>query len=401
MVKFQDNVPKVLFISPYFSFTYGGTSRVVRDLAHVLGKTQISLDLITTNADVDTYLDIPLDTWCQEESYRIRYFHCWNKNDFVISPKLLAWLIHNISNYDIVHTHTIFSPLISLCHLVCRTQEIPYITTPHGMLEPWAMRYKSWKKRAYYFLVERSSLQKANFIQGIASLECKNISLLCPGATVQLVPNGINWSDFYSPRSASYFYQFYPHLKSKKIIFFLGRIDPKKGLDLLASAFGFVYQQIPDVHLVIAGPDCVGFLPTAKQYFASAQCLEAVTFTGMLTGHLKYSALAAADIYVASSYSEGFSMSVLEGMASGIPCVITEGCNFPEAAEHQVAHVVEIKSSAIAEALILCLLNPKEAKRMAARARQFVFENYTWDKVASKLIDIYKVMLSKDPCVFL
>ena len=70
----------------------------------------------------------------------------------------------------------------------------------------------------------------------------------------------------------------------------------------------------------------------------------------MLTGSFKYAALAAAKIYVAPSYSEGFSMSVLEGMASGLPCVITTGCNFPEAAKANAAYVVDIDADAIANA---------------------------------------------------
>ena len=120
----------------------------------------------------------------------------------------------------------------------------------------------------------------------------------------------------------------------------LGRIDPKKGLDLLAKAFTKAHQVFPDTQLIVAGQDNTGFLPIAQNYFEEAGCSSAVKFTGMLTGEIKYAALAAANIYVAPSYSEGFSMSVLEGMASGLPCVITTGCNFPEASE--VSEIVDI-----------------------------------------------------------
>lgn len=91
-------------------------------------------------------------------------------------------------------------------------------------------------------------------------------------------------------------------------------------------------------------PDNIGFSKTAENYFTEAGCLDAVTFTGMLTGSLKHAALAAASLYVAPSYSEGFSLSVLEGMAAKLPCIITTGCNFPEAAAAQAALVVDINS---------------------------------------------------------
>jgi glycosyltransferase involved in cell wall biosynthesis len=81
-------------------------------------------------------------------------------------------------------------------------------------------------------------------------------------------------------------------------------------------------------------------------------------------------------------------MSVLEGMASGLPCVITTGCNLPEAATAKVTQVVEIDAEAIASALTTCLkhpehirnisgTHPEKAKEMGDRARQFIFENDT------------------------
>ena len=115
----------------------------------------------------------------------------------------------------------------------------------------------------------------------------------------------------------------------------------------------------------------------------------------MLTGELKYSALSAANIYVAPSYSEGFSMSVLEGMASGLPCVITTGCNFPEAAQTNSAYVAKIDAREIANALLKCLSDRNAAKAMGTRAREFIFQNYTWDKIALKMVEVYQEILNK------
>ncbi|NET52430.1 MAG: glycosyltransferase, partial [Merismopedia sp. SIO2A8] len=129
---------------------------------------------------------------------------------------------------------------------------------------------------------------------------------------------------------------------------------------------------------------------------SSLACLNSVTFTGMLTGQLKYAALAAANLYVAPSYSEGFSMSVLEGMASGLPCVITKGCNFPEAAAANAAHVVDIKSEAITNALIECLNNPQQAKAMGDRAHKLILEKYTWEQVATKMHKVYTTLVNKN-----
>ncbi|MEM9273618.1 MAG: glycosyltransferase [Cyanobacteria bacterium P01_F01_bin.143] len=388
---------KILVVVPAIGNVYGGPSKSVIELTQSLGKQGITVDLVTTNANGSNSLGVPLNCWIEKGYYRIQYFSYWAIKDYKISWDLTQWLWHNVNNYDLVHTNSIFSYAILPAYLACIRSRIPYVVTPRGMLEPWALSHKAWKKHFYFHLLEKPALNRASAIQMLASTEAQRTKSLKLQTPFTIIPNGIHRQDFASLVSPELFYQKFPETRDKKLILFLGRIDPKKGLDLLAQAFGNIHTQFPQSHLVIAGPDNIGFLPIAKQYFADANCLTKVTFTGMLTGQLKYSSLSAADIYIAPSYSEGFSMSVLEGMASGLPCVITTGCNFPEAAQEQAAYVVNINADAIAEALVQCLQSPQEAKAMGARARQLILEKYTWDKIAKNLIDIYQKIINNQP----
>ena len=267
------------------------------------------------------------------------------------------------------------------------------VVTPRGMLEPWALNYKSYKKGLYFSLVEKPALQKASAIHTLASTEAENIKTLNLGTPLVVIPNGIYRANFEALPNPEIFYQEFSETRNKTLIIFLGRIDPKKGLDLLAKAFAKAHKLFPETHLIVAGQDNTGYLPTAQNYFKEEGCADAVTFTGMLTGEIKYAALAASNIYVAPSYSEGFSMSVLEGMATGLPCVITTGCNFPEAKD--VAKIVDIDPEQIANALISLLQTPLEAKNMGDRARAFILENYTWDKIVLKMIAIYNEIIKK------
>ena len=386
---------KILFVIPALGSVYGGPSKCVLDLAEALGRQGVNLDIVTTIANGPNRLNVPTQTWIQERFYRIQYFSYWNFIDYKFSWSLTGWLLQNISNYDLVHTHTLFCYPTLPAYWACQLHQIPYIMTPHGMLEPWALAYKSWKKTPYFKLIEKPALQRASAIQMLASTEANNIKQLGLKSPLVIIPNGIYQDDFQNLPSSEIFYQQFPETRHKKVILFLGRIDPKKGLDLLAIAFGKVHAQFPETHLVLAGPDNIDFSPTVKGYFSEVHCLEAVTFSGMLTGSLKYAALAAADIYVAPSYSEGFSVSVLEGMASGLPCIITTGCNFPEAGIEKAALVVDINAKKITDALLWCLVNPEEAKQMGDHARNFIFENYTWDNISKVMINTYKNILDK------
>ena len=385
---------KILIVVPALGSVYGGTSKVILELAKALSDLDILVDVITTNANGLTKLDFPVDQWTTQNNYRIRYFNYWDFGDYKFSLSLTKWIYKNIIEYDLVHTHAIFSYPVLPSYWACQRNKIPYFVTPHGMLEPWALAYKSSKKRWYFSLLEKPALQRASTIHLLASTEAENIRALNLSTPLVVVPNGIHRKDFDYLSNSEIFYQQFPETRNKTLIIFLGRIDPKKGLDLLAKAFAKAHQIFPETYLIVAGQDNTGYLPTAQNYFKEAGCADAVTFTGMLVGEIKYAALAASNIYVAPSYSEGFSMSVLEGMASGLPCVITTGCNFPEA--NEVAQIVDIDGEQIANALIKLLSDSVKAKDIGDRARQFILENYTWDKVASKMITIYKQILNKE-----
>lgn len=384
---------KVLMLIPALGPVYGGPSKCVVELTEALGKTGVEIDLVTTNANGHEVLDVPLMTWIVEKYYRLQYFPYWHITDYKFSLSLTQWLFQNIKNYDLVHTNAIFSYPNLPAYWACQHSKIPYIVTPMGMLEPWALAYKAKKKNLYFKLLEKPALEKANCIQMLASTEAKKAEFLAIKTPISIIPNGVHLENFSPLTEAEIFYQQFPHTRGKTLVIFLGRIDPKKGLDLLAPAFAQAQKQFPHLHLIIAGPDNTNFLTTAENYFVEANCREFVTFTGMLTGKLKYAVLSAAQIYVAPSYSEGFSISVLEGMASGLPCIITTGCNFPEAAENQAALIIDIDVQQLTGALLNLLENPEKAKQMGQQARQFILENYTWEKVALNLKNTYQDML--------
>lgn len=379
---------KILHVIPGLEHTCGGPGVVALSICKELTDLGVECDVVSTRDPFNRYELVNEHLIINN----VKLFERWKQQHFAFSTSLGRWLYQNIHKYDVVHIHTIFNYPSSSAAAYAKKLKVPYIITPHGMLEPWALSNKSWKKHLAYNLFIKKQLQNARAIHIIAVPEGDNIKSLGIKTQLAFVTNGIEKKEFNILPNSQLFYQNFPTTRNKTLILFLGRIDPKKGLDLLASAFAQVHKQFPQTHLVIAGEatfDNLKFLQTAQNFFVEVGCSHAVTFTGRLSGPIKYSALAVADIYVSPSYSEGFSISVLEGMASGLPCVITTGCNFPEASANQAAHVVGIDAEEIANALIQCLKHPEEAKQMGDRARKFIFDNYTWDKIAEKFIDIY------------
>ena len=380
---------KILVVIPALGPIYGGPSKLAPALAAALARRGLEVDLVTTDANGPNRLEVPLDRWVERDGCRFRYFPRWGRAEYKVSGSLLRWLWRHVRDYDVVLGIASFNfPILALA-LACRARGVPYIINPQGMLEPWALAYKGWKKGAYYRGIERPLiLRGARAIQALNRPEAANIEALRLGRPVFVLPNGIDASEAEPPGAAdaAAFLDRFPAARDRTVILFLHRVDPKKGLDLLAPTFAVVRSRFPKTHLVIAGPGTAGFGKTARGYFASVGLGEdAVTFTGMLEGGLKRGALAVATAFVAPTRSEGFSMSVLETMAAGIPGVITTGCNFPEADEAGAARVVPFKDKAFAAALSDLLANVEDARTMGCRARRFVLGNYTWDGVAGRL----------------
>ena len=110
----------------------------------------------------------------------------------------------------------------------------------------------------------------------------------------------------------------YTRVKGKRTILFLGRIHPKKGLDILAKAFAQITRIRKDVCLLIAGPDNDNHKRKIEKILSNENVLDKVVFTGTLTGTKKLAALSGSDVFVLPSHSEGFGMSILEAMICGL-----------------------------------------------------------------------------------
>lgn len=389
---------KVLFVTPSLGPVFGGPTKAVLELVQGLTRAGVTVDIASTTANGRDDLDVPTRTWVKSDhGHRIIYFPRWPWKDYTVSWTLTQWLFQHVGDYDLVHVHSVFSYPVLPAHWACLRQRIPTVRTPHGMLEPWALSYKAWKKRYYFQLLEAPLLQSTRAIHALADPEAANIRSLKLRSPISIIPNGIHRQEFETLPDATLFFDRFPDARGKTVILFLGRIDPKKGLDILAPAFARARHHHERAYLIVAGPDDTGFMPQARQFFSDAKCLDAVAFVGMLTGDLKRAALAAADLYVAPYYSEGFSMSVLEGMAACLPCIITTGCNFPQAARADAACVVEANADAFAAALLDCLDRPERATAMGERAREFVFANYTWDTLAARMRELYGTIVTATP----
>ncbi len=248
------------------------------------------------------------------------------------SPYWTPWLRENARRYDIVLVNGIWSYHSFGTWRALRSGKTPYAVFTHGMLDPWfkrRYRLKHLKKWLYWPWAEYRVLRDA----GSVLFTCEEERQLarksfwfykCSEAVVGL---GISSPDGKPDEQRRTFFDRFPQLRGKRVALFLSRIHPKKGCDLLIDAFAHVLGGNPDWHLVLAGPDQIGWKEALDKRATALGIGDQITWAGMLSGAEKWGAFHAADVFVLPSHSENFGIVVAEALACGVPVLISDRVN--------------------------------------------------------------------------
>lgn len=235
-----------------------------------------------------------------------------------------------VTDCDIVHGHG-FYVMPNWCFgREARRQKKPLVYHAHGMFEPWILARSRGKKRIAHWLFETANFHHAKLWRALTVKEADQIRSQGIAAPIIVLPNGIDLRSF---DDVPAFRRTIASSKKKRELLFLARLHPKKGLDLLVQAWALLPLSLRgDWRIVVAGPDELGYRAEIEALVARLEVGESMTFTGSVSGDEKHAVLASADAFVLPSYSEGFSVAILEALACRLPVLATHPCNFPDLA---------------------------------------------------------------------
>jgi glycosyltransferase involved in cell wall biosynthesis len=183
------------------------------------------------------------------------------------------------------------------------------------------------------------------------------------------------------------FFGRYPELPGKKLALFVGRIHPKKGCDLLIEAFAEVLAKYSEWHLVIAGPDQMGWQRKLCHRAEQLGIASRITWTGMISGAMKWGALRAAEVFVLPSHQENFGIAVAEALAVGTPTLISDKVNIWREIQSDGAGLVAEDTLLGTCRFFRSYLDLPEAKRLSMRqlARQCFEQRFDVNNAAGTL----------------
>ncbi|HWQ92141.1 MAG TPA: glycosyltransferase [Clostridia bacterium] len=379
--------PVAIHITSWLSRRGGGIPPVVRALA----QGSVHLGVQSTIAGLQDGSDGEGDTQTPIQVI----------SGTVVGPRAFGFsqsLRHQIeivtSSQMVVHVHGLWMYPGLMARRMAKARGAPLIISPHGMLEPWALLNGRWKKRAAALLFERKNLRSASCLHALCRAEAKSIRRFGLRNPIAIIPNGIDLAGYDILPSHDAIEARYPQLKYRKRALFLSRLHPKKGLPHLLRAWKAVVVSWPNWVLLIAGPDEAGHQAEMKSLASNLSLADSVVFLGPVYGEDKRTALACANLFVLPSFSEGFSMAVMEAAACGLPVLLTPECNFPELRAAGGAIEVSPDAKGCEQGLrqMLGMTDP-ERKAMGQRARKLVERSYTWPSIAREMLSVYSWVL--------
>jgi len=394
---------KLLIVTPYYwpAYLRGGPVISLHCLNRALASKGVDVTVYTTNVDLNN--KVPVNKEADICGVKITYFAFTGLFDFIaglgwqFSWQLTRALKQNIRSFDLIYIVTVWSYPAAIAAYYCKKYRKPYILTPRGMLYPDTFFKKVWKKRLYYRLILKQYIKGASAIHYTSEDEAeKTHPFLGLSNPKVVIPNGLELSEFRDLPDREKLKIRYPQLKDKKIILFLGRLNWKKGLDVLVKAYKMLTKDKADVHLLIVGGDEKGYGRKVKRWVNECGINYQVTFTGLLTGKDKLAAYTGSDIFVLPSYSENFAMAVAEAMACGLPVVISNKVGiYREIERNNAGIIINTRPEDLYRAMKSLLENPALRKELALNGRKLAEECYDINKVAGNMIAAYQEIINR------
>ena len=350
---------RVLHVTSGISPKSGGPTRSVKGLCRALSIAGIDVSLLVLRG-VDEF-----DNPC--------------------GVKVFRGACPDLSSYDIVHIHSLWNLGLHAVARTCRKAGVPYVISPRGMLDPWALSVKKWKKRLALFLYQGHDLKRAAAFHVTAEAEKAHVEARGFRQTCIVVPNAVDQPAVMPPRCCN---------EGCRTALFLSRLHPGKGLLTLADAWAMVRPK--GWRMKVVGPDSYGHKDEVVNKLVRLGISNEWVFVDALDDVSKWLAYRSADLLVHPSISENFGITIAEGLAAGLPVIATKGTPWRELEECKCGWWIDIGAGSLADALKEAVSLPESIRReMGERGQQMVDEKYTWGAVVHRMVVGYEEVLAR------
>lgn len=368
---------KVLHVIPTVNPEYGGPLAGIFTSAPALKEHGCTCEIVSLDAPTDPWVaSCPLPVH-PTGSPRVD-MPLWAKRLLLVrygyTPRFVPWLQKHAAGYDAVIVNGLWNYATFGAWRALRHGTVPFFVFPHGMLDPYFNKLdplKAMAKQLVWWVCEGRLLAGATGVFFVSEEEKRLAEksfwpFRCRG---QILPFGTEDVGGDPQAQIAAFRAAVPCLAEREFLLYLGRIHPKKGCDLLIEAFAAVATERPDLDLVVAGPDSIGWAKALQERSEALGLASRIHWTGMLQGDLKWGAFRAASAFVLPSHQENFGIVIAEAAACATPTLTTDKVNIWREVEDSGAGLVGTDDVAGIRDLLQRFVRLSETDRLAMHAR--------------------------------
>lgn len=377
---------KILHIVSRIDQIDGGVAEVVPRICEEQRKLGNEVRLVAGDAE---YLSESAKR-AISEGVDMRFARTWKfpiARSLRFSFKLKKLIEENVRWADIVHTHGLWQLPCVIATCACIQQGKPFVMQPHGFLEPERLKKSKIKKIIFGALFERRALDACNCVIATSESEKNGIKAYGVKNTVEIVPIGIDTSKIDEAKRSLTLLAGLGLDTQKKTMLFFSRIEPIKGLDMLAEAWAKLKEFHSTWQLAIVGPDDRGFSKTAYGFFKALKLTDNVKFTGPIYTDDKYTLLKSVDGFVLPTRSENFGIAVQEALAAGLPAVCTKGAPWELIESYDAGRWVDVSVEGVRQGLNYIMSCGSDKRlQMGGNGKVLISENFGWANIIDSLI---------------
>jgi glycosyltransferase involved in cell wall biosynthesis len=376
---------KVLHVVPSFhpAYIYGGPIRSTFELCRNLVELGCEVRVLTTDANgLRQKLNVEKSREVESpEGFRVRY--CPRRARHSVSPTLIRLLPSYIQWADVVHLTGVYNFPTFPTIWQTRSLRKPLIWSPRGALQRWKGSSRIGAKKMWDWLWYQTADRASLTMHVTSESESRETSARFPGIRMALIPNGVD-----VPADLDRIDR-----QGELRLLFIGRLDPKKGIESLLAACSLI-DSVPPWHLAIAGGGSPQYVSQLKERIHALGIEQKVELVGEVLAEAKKRLFESSDVALVPSYTENFAIVVAEALAHGVPVIASKGTPWNRLEEMKCGLWVDNDPVTLADAILRISTMPLQD--MGLIGREWMQKEFSWRSVSEKMLDLYRQCASND-----
>lgn len=367
------------------AYVYGGPTMSVSKLSEELTKANLDIIVLTTTANGETELDVPIGKATWVDGVKVYYFKRWTKDHTHFSPALF-WFLHKeikkqkAKNEElIIHIHAWWNLVSIFSCLTAKLHGVKVILSPRGMLTSYSLNNRNSKFKDIIHTLLGKRLLKHCHIHATSKKELNDVAQTCEVKGITVIPNFIDFPKSIQNQTT----------KSEKYrLLFLSRIEQKKGLELLFKA---LTQTNIKYQLSIAGTGEISYIENLNELTKKLNIHQHIKWIGHINGNDKFQLMTRNDLLVLPSYNENFANVVIEVLAVGTPILISDGVGLSDyVLENNLGWVSSNTPEQLAQTLHKSFLEKEKRESIRTLAPSIIKRDFDESILVKKYISLYR-----------